>query len=459
MKSLYSKFVIITASIMLLSSVLAFLGSNLYYQQKLKPSNDAKNTEIALDIAEFINENPHIQLSDYLENIAEVGYQIYLVDAGDTERFFGAAFRDTALKNEVKAQVLNGEIYHGMRQFPKQTFVTGFFANELTNTIGVPITHNSKSYALFLRPDIKLLFNEMHLLLAWLLALTILLSIVLVLFSTNYLVKPISSLTAATKALAAGNFHPKLQTKRNDELGELSKSFLQMAQKLEQLDDMRKEFISNISHDIQSPLSSIKGYTGLLEQDSLTSEEKVQYISVINSEINRLSILTKQLLLLASLDRNEDMMKAQRFHVGKQIENLIKTHQWAIRERDLMITYSLPDITITGDPSLLSTVWDNLLTNAMKYNKPGGTIDVSIKVAHDYLVVSFQDTGIGLSTSQQKRIFDRFYRADTARSQTVEGTGLGLSIVSTIIKLHNGEIKVDSQEGEGTLFQIKLPIS
>lgn len=299
----------------------------------------------------------------------------------------------------------------------------------------------------------------MHLLLAWLLALTILLSIVLVLFSTNYLVKPISSLTAATKALAAGNFHPKLQTKRNDELGELSKSFLQMAQKLEQLDDMRKEFISNISHDIQSPLSTIKGYTGLLEQDSLTSEEKVQYISVINSEINRLSILTKQLLLLASLDRNEDMMKAQRFHVGKQIENLIKTHQWAIRERDLMITYSLPDVTITGDPSLLSTVWDNLLTNAMKYNKPGGTIDVSIKVAHDYLVVSFQDTGIGLSTSQQKRIFDRFYRADTARSQTVEGTGLGLSIVSTIIKLHNGEIKVDSQEGEGTLFQIKLPIS
>ncbi|WP_326046571.1 sensor histidine kinase [Priestia flexa] len=100
-----------------------------------------------------------------------------------------------------------------------------------------------------------------------------------------------------------------------------------------------------------------------------------------------------------------------------------------------------------------------MLTNAMKYNKPGGTIDVSIKVAHDYLVVSFQDTGIGLSTSQQKRIFDRFYRADTARSQTVEGTGLGLSIVSTIIKLHNGEIKVDSQEGEGTLFQIKLPIS
>lgn len=92
MKSLYSKFVIITASIMLLSSVLAFLGSNLYYQQKLKPSNDAKNTEIALDIAEFINENPHIQLSDYLENIAEVGYQIYLVDAGDTERFLEQHF-------------------------------------------------------------------------------------------------------------------------------------------------------------------------------------------------------------------------------------------------------------------------------------------------------------------------------------------------------------------------------
>ncbi len=458
MKSLYSKFVVVTASIMVLSSVVAFLGSNLYYQQKLKPSNDAKNTEIALDIAEFINENPNIQLTNYLENIAEVGYQIYLVDTDERDYFFGAAFRDTALKNEVKAKVLNGDIYHGMRQFPKQTFVTGFFANELTNTIGVPIMHNGKSYALFLRPDIKLLFNEMHLLLAWLLALTILLSIILVLFSTNYLVKPISSLTAATKVLAAGNFQPKLQMKRNDELGELSRSFLQMTQKLEQLDEMRKEFISNISHDIQSPLSTIKGYTGLLEQENLTDDEKRQYISVINSEITRLSILTQQLLLLASLDRNEDIMKPQRFHIGKQIEDLIQTHQWAIRERELMITYSLPDITIVGDPSLLSTVWDNLLTNAMKYNKPGGTINVSMEVAGDYLIVSFQDTGIGLSTSQQKRIFDRFYRADTARSQTVEGTGLGLSIVSTIVKLHNGEIIVDSQEGKGTLFQIKLPI-
>ncbi|UFU00277.1 HAMP domain-containing histidine kinase [Radiobacillus kanasensis] len=457
MRSLYVKFVVVTVGIMIVSGILAFLISNMYYQHKLKPLNDQKNTTIALEIATFANEHPTINLKEYLDHLSEVGYQFLLVDHTGEKSFFGASFRDKTLSNTTKEYVLNGNIYHGILHFPQGTFVTGFFANELKNTIGVPLTHNGKSYALFLRPDIKLLFNEMHLLFGWLLALTLLLSIIIVIFSTKYLVKPITKLTKATKSLSSGDFKVELDTTRHDELGELSKSFHGMAKKLEQLDDMRKEFISNISHDIQSPLSNIQGYTNLLEQESTSPKERSNYISIINGEIKRLSILTKQLLLLASLDRNEDILTKKPFQIGEQLKEIIRNYQWWINEKDIMLGYSLPDTEIIGDPSLLHNVWDNLLTNAIKYNKSGGSIDISIEDRDTFVLVTFRDTGIGMNALESERIFDRFYRVDTARSQTIEGTGLGLSIVSSIVRLHGGQIKVNSKEKEGTTFRVELP--
>ncbi|MDM5317815.1 HAMP domain-containing sensor histidine kinase [Fictibacillus sp. b24] len=458
MKSLYVKFVVITIGIMILSGILAFFISNTYYQQKLKPYNDQKNTKIALEMVSFVEEHPSINLKEYFENLSAIGYQIYLVEDSGDESYFGASFRNKMLPASTKENVLNGDIYHGILHFPKETFVTGFFANELKNTIGVPLKHGGKSYALFMRPDIKLLFNEMHILFGWLFALMITLSIVMVVVSAKYLVKPISKLTVATKSLSKGNFNVELDINRGDELGELSHSFLQMSRKLEQSDEMRKEFISNISHDIQSPLSNIKGYTNLLEKESLSSKEKTQYISVINGEINRLSTLTKQLLLLASLDRNEEILKKKPFNIAQQIKELVRNYQWLINEKGIMLRYSLPDTEFIGDPSLLNTVWDNLLTNAIKYNKPNGSIEISIEEREKSLFITFEDTGIGMNNMELERIFDRFYRADIARSRTVEGTGLGLSIVATIVELHGGHTDVNSKENQGTTFVVELPI-
>ncbi|MFZ0446712.1 MAG: HAMP domain-containing sensor histidine kinase [Bacillus sp. (in: firmicutes)] len=458
MRSFYVKFVVITIGIMLVSSMLAFLVSNAYYQQKIKPLNDQKNTVIAQDIASFMEENPGVDLQQYLENISTIGYQIYLVNSSGNEYHFGAPFRDESLPKLTKEYVLKGNIYHGILQFPKSTFVTGFFANELKNTIGVQMEYKGQNYALFIRPDIKLLFNEMHYLFGWILIISITLSIVMVLFSTKYLVKPISNLTKATQALAKGQFNVDLKVTRHDELGELTDSFLKMSKQLEQMDDVRKEFISNISHDIQSPLSNIKGYTNLLEKNSISHEERSQYISIINGEIGRLSILTKQLLLLASLDRNEDILKKKAFNLGNQIKELVHHYQWAINEKGIMLSYSLPDIELNGDPSLLNTVWDNLLSNAIKYNKPSGSIDISIEDKGEFVSITFEDTGIGMKETELNRIFDRFYRADLARTRTVEGTGLGLSIVATIVKLHGGQIIVNSKEKIGSTFIVEIPV-
>ncbi|MFF2448407.1 sensor histidine kinase [Neobacillus sp. NPDC058068] len=457
MKTLYVKFIVITIGMMLISFILAFIISNAYYQQKLKPFNDAKNTKIARNIAAFVERHPQISLTDYLDSLSDVGYQICLVDTNGKTTFFGESFRDNSLSVSTKEDVLNGHIYHGILNFPQQSFVTGFFADELRNTIGMPITFNGEKFALFIRPNIKFLFNEMHILFGWILALAITLTIVMVVINTKYLVKPISKLTKATTLLANGDFNVKLDITRHDELGELSHSFLRMAGKLEQIEDMRKEFISNISHDIQSPLSNIKGYTNLLENDSISNEERNQYISIINAEIKRLSTLTKQLLLLASLDRNEDLLKKKPFNVGQQMKELIRNYQWAISEKGIMLSYSTPDIEIIGDPSLLNTVWDNLLSNAIKYNKPNGSIEISIEEKQQSIYFIFKDTGIGMKNTEVERIFDRFYRADMARTRTIEGTGLGLSITKTIVALHGGHIDVKSKENEGTTIIVELP--
>ena len=458
MKSLYVKFIVITIGMMFISFILAFLISNVYYQQKLKPYNDNKNTKVAMDIAGFVEGQPKINLTEYLDSISKVGYQMCLVETNGNRTYFGESFRDKSLSVTTQKEVLNGQIFHGMRHLPQGTFVTGFFANELKNTIGVPLNYNGKTFALFIRPNIKFLFNEMHILFAWILGIAITLTIVMVVINTKYLVKPISTLTKATKSLANGDFNVKMNVTRHDEIGELSHSFLRMARKLEQMDDMRKEFISNISHDIQSPLSNIKGYTNLLETHSISKEERRQYVSIINGEIRRLSTLTKQLLLLASLDRNEDIMKKKTFDLGKQLKELVRNYQWAISEKEIMLNYSLPDIEIVGDPSLLNTVWDNLLSNAIKYNKPNGSIEISIDEKEKTVIVTFLDTGIGINDTELVQIFDRFYRADKARTRTVEGTGLGLSIVKTIIDLHGGRIHVRSKENEGTTFKVELPI-
>src|SRR5699024_573867 len=338
MRSLYTKIVVITLTIMLLSGLFAFIFSNMYYQQKLKPYNDEKNTNIALNIANYaLNES---DLERYLENVSALGYQLFIIDTAVNEQFFGDDFRSRELPSDTIDDVLNGEIYHGIAEFPQETFVTGFFANELSNTIGVPVRYQEEQYALFLRPNIKMLFNEIHIMFAWLLLFIIVLSVILVFISTKYVVKPLTELIEATQKLSEGDFSVELEINREDEIGDLAKSFTHMSKQLEKLDEMKNEFIGNISHDIQSPLSNIKGYSNLLASPSLTEKEKSIYIAVINNEINRLSDLTKQLLLLASLDRQENLLQKSNFLLSEQIKEVIYHYQWAIEEKNLMISYT-----------------------------------------------------------------------------------------------------------------------
>ncbi|WZX99126.1 HAMP domain-containing sensor histidine kinase [Bacillus sp. FSL W7-1360] len=459
MRSLYGTFVVVTLVVMLVSGLFAFLLSNVYYQHALKQQNNDKYIETAEEIARELTSQTEVDIDAYLAFVARIGYQLHLVREDGDASFYGEDFRDVNLGEDTIAHVLAGNVYHGMAEFPKRTFVTGFFANELKNSVGVPFTYEGAKYALFLRPDLPFHFNEMRHLFAWLIGLTVLFSLVFELILAKYVIRPVSQLSEATKKVQQGDFTLQLDVNRRDEIGELAESFQQMSSQLAKLENMRNEFISNISHDIRSPLSNINGYMELLAKDNVSSSDKRTYIAIVREECERLSNLTTQLLLLSSLNQMTDMSVKTFVDVSAQIKSLVKKYQWKLFEREITVQYELADdLDYEGKEPLLLSVWDNLFSNAVKYNRHGGSIFITLEKKAGALEVSFRDTGVGLSEEQVTRIFERFYRGDASRTKEVEGSGLGLAIAEKIVSLHGGEILVESEIGIGTTFIVRLPL-
>jgi len=453
-RSLYSKFLVLTLGIMLLSAMLAFLIVNTFYHQQLKAKNDEKNTEIAGAIADYMEANPTLSLTEFLQKEAALGYKIVFADAQHDLQFFGDDFREDNLSEAAIDTVLSGEIYHGMREFPKETFVTGFFSDETANTVGVPVTIDDNNYALFIRPNIKLLFTEVHYLLGGMFVSMAIISLIAMVFVARKLVQPLTELTKATKRIGNEQFTVELPTGRGDEIGELATSFEKMAAQLQQSDKMKKQFISDVSHDFQTPLQNIQGYAHLLQEADLEEIERQNYATIIQSETERLSGLTKQLLLLTSLDTLTDNVSMKSFSLQEQIKETIQKHQWQMMEKNITLTADVDDVTMLGHPDFIEKIWENLLSNALKYTESDGSIDISLKETNEAIIFTIKDTGIGIDATHLPHLFERFYRADSARHADIEGTGLGLSIVEQVVSLHGGSVDVDSKLGKGTTFTI-----
>ena len=457
MRSLYGRFLSFTIGIMLVSTMIAFLIVNTYYHQQLKGQNDAKNMSIAETLAAYIETEAPADLAGYLNTQAAFGYKLYVVDENRQAVMYGAPFRVKNLSDTSVEQVLDGQLYHGMRDLKTETFMTGFFSDELANTVGVPFTYEGKSFALFMRPNLKLLFTEVHILLGGMIVVMAIVSLLSMLIVAKKLIEPITKLTAAAKRVGEEKFNGTLDINRRDEIGQLARSFERMTEKLSENDRIRKEFVSDVSHDFQTPLLNIKGYANLLMDDELPKQERKNYAKVIQSETERLSSLTKQLLLLTSLDQLVSPLKPVIFSLDDQVKEVIRKQRWLLEEKQMALVMELDEVQLKGDPAFLEKVWENLLSNALKYTESGGEIDICLSEEADVVKFTIEDNGSGVAKQHMSRLFDRFYRIDHSRSHEVEGTGLGLSIVYQIVKLHGGRVEIDSEEGSGTIFTVLLP--
>ncbi len=243
-------------------------------------------------------------------------------------------------------------------------------------------------------------------------------------------------------------------------VGELVQSVNQMALQLDQMESLRQEFISNVSHELQSPLTSIRGFAQALRNDHLTPEERHHYLGIIDNESMRLSRVTENLLRLATLESERAKFEPKPYRLDRQIRSLVLAcePQWTAKTLDMEVT--LPEVEITADQDLLSQVWTNLLHNSIKFTPAGGQIALEL-TQHDHQVeFTIRDTGIGIADTDLPHIFERFYKADRSRTRSDGGgSGLGLSIVHKIVEMHQGTVAVTSQPGAGTTFTVRLPIS
>lgn len=245
---------------------------------------------------------------------------------------------------------------------------------------------------------------------------------------------------------------------RDNMVGELAKSVNHMAHELNQLENMRQEFISDVSHEIQSPLTSIRGFARALQNERMSPEERSHYLAIIETESVRLSRITENLLRLASLEARQVKFEPQPIRLDRQIRGLILAcePQWA--GKGLEMDAELDEVTATADEDLLSQVWTNLIHNAIKFTPGGGRVCVALRRQDDRAEFRISDTGVGIAEEDRAHVFERFYKADKARQRSEGGSGLGLSIAKKIVEMHLGTIGLESEAGQGATFTVSLPL-
>ena len=273
----------------------------------------------------------------------------------------------------------------------------------------------------------------------------------------DIIVKPISRLTKVTDELAKGNYKVRVNYEGKDEISSLYASFNQMAVRLAKQETIRQQFISDVSHEFQTPLTAISGFATILKNENLTDEQRQKYADIILFNSNRLSHLSKNMLQLTLLDGEDTALDKTEFPLIEQLNRVIEMEDNAALSKDIEIEFIHPkkEFIIEADESRMEQVWINLLSNAIKYTNEHGVVTVEVRRTPTELQVRFEDTGVGMSQDAISHIFERFYRQD--KSRTIEGNGLGLSIVKRIIDLHHYKIDVESQEDVGSVFTVYIP--
>lgn len=265
-------------------------------------------------------------------------------------------------------------------------------------------------------------------------------------------------ITDALKQISQGNFDIFLDAKNSDVHHDFAEAINDMAKNLGNLETMRQDFISNVSHEIQSPLTSISGFAALLQKNDLSDDQRQRYARIIEAESKRLSSLSDNLLKLSTLDNNKVPLSKKEFRLDKQIERVALTLEPQWSAKGLALEADLEKCSILGDEDLLSQVWVNLLHNAIKFTPEGGHICIVLSLESEAAVVKISDTGVGIAPEDQMHVFERFYKADKARDRSLGGNGLGLSLVKKIVELHGGRVTVESEVSKGTIFTAALPL-
>ncbi len=278
---------------------------------------------------------------------------------------------------------------------------------------------------------------------------------------SSILVKPFNRVTQAITEVKDGFTDEPIAVPDYIETEHIIDAFNQLLTQMKVIDDSRQEFVSNVSHELKTPLTSMKVLAdSLMQQEDAPLELYQEFMQDIANEIERENKIINDLLSLVKMDKTAAQMNITAVDINELIESVLKRLRPIARLRDVEVTFeSIRPVTAEIDEVKITQVFTNLVENAIKYNKEHGWVKVLLDADHQFFTVEISDSGIGIPEADYDHIFERFYRVDKSHSREIGGTGLGLAITRNAILLHRGSVKVASTEGEGTSFTVKIPLT
>lgn len=271
--------------------------------------------------------------------------------------------------------------------------------------------------------------------------------------------RPTKKIVNAGRKIMKGDFSARIEKTNlidlNYGFSEIADCFNKMAEELSSTETLRTDFIANVSHEIKTPLSVMSNYATLLQEPNLTEKKRIDYARVIGASSRRLSNLVTNILKLNKLENQQIAPKYEKYDLSEQLCECLLQFEDAWESKKLNIETDIDDeVTVESDREMMSLVWNNLISNAIKFTEEGGTISVSVKESEHHATVIVSDTGCGISSEVGSHLFDKFYQGDTSHS--TEGNGLGLALVKRVVDLTNSTISVESELGKGTAFTIRM---
>lgn len=278
-------------------------------------------------------------------------------------------------------------------------------------------------------------------------------------FRRKYIVeKKINEIVDFTKDLSKSDFYTiSIEHSKDsyDEFDVIKENLNLMSNELKQNEILKSDFLGNVSHEIKTPISIIQNYAKILEDNSLSDEERKSYLKNLQKNCKNLSDLVNNILKLNKLENQTNIIKTERFCLSDSLSNQIVNYIDKIEEKNIELVCDITsDIYIESEESYLNIIWSNLINNAIKFTNDFGKIEISLKKKNKQIIFKIKDNGIGISLDAGKRIFDKFYQGDTSHEK--EGNGLGLALVKKVIDVLGGAINVESEENQGTTFTVTI---
>ncbi|MFE6586127.1 ATP-binding protein, partial [Bacillus mobilis] len=288
--------------------------------------------------------------------------------------------------------------------------------------------------------------------------LTIILTTISVFVFSRVITEPLIKMKRATEKMSKLNKPIQLGIKRNDELGSLAKTIEDLSSELTYMKKERNEFLASVAHELLTPLTYMKGYAKVAKRDSLTKEEREEYLQIIEDETDSVTDLVQDLFMLVQLEQHQFVIKKQKVLLRPFLERMVEKTKTTLTNKQMQLhVYCKEDLEVYIDERRMEQVMLNLLHNAYQHSPENTSITIRVLTETDYFTISVQDEGEGIPVEDIPHIFDRFYRVDKSRTRATGGKGIGLAVAKEIVELHNGSILVTSQLGVGTNFIIELP--